>query len=82
MSAEPLAPDRANLYMIEIVGELGAPALNPASPYEFTRVKTGETTTTFWVTCDQAGLIGVLRYLHGLALVLQLVERASTAGTG
>jgi hypothetical protein len=82
MSVKAPAPDRASLYIIEIVGELGTPALNPSSPYEFTRVDAGETTTTFSVTCDQAGLIGVLRYLHGLALVIQSVDRASTAGTG
>jgi hypothetical protein len=31
---------------------------------------------------DQAGIVGVIRHLHGLGIVLLAVERSSGAATG
>jgi hypothetical protein len=69
-------------YLIELVGILHEADINPASPYDLERTKVGVTTSTFSLTSDQAGLIGLLRYLHGRGLVLQSVRRVQSDELG
>ena len=69
-------------YLIELVGILHEADINPASPYDLKRIGVGTTATTFSLVSDQAGLIGLLRYLHGRGLVLQSVRRVQSDELG
>ena len=63
-------------YQIEVRGRMDENDVNAMSPLEMTvvRVDADEehpcTSTLFTVRTDQAGLIGLIRHLHGLGLIL------------
>ncbi len=70
-------------YYIEIRGAVDEGAFNALSPLRATVVRTDPSAPLFTVTADQAGLIGLLRYLHGQGFVLlSLAREGSTLPTG
>ena len=63
------------LYQIEVRGQVSDSELNAMSPLQ-TRVMPKDTATTLLtVHTDQAGLIGLLRHLHGRGFVFLSVQR-------
>jgi hypothetical protein len=78
MSDQRLGSGEEGAYLIELAGILHEADINPASPYDLKRTGVGTTATTFSLVSDQAGLIGLLRYLHGRGLVLQSVQRVQS----
>ncbi len=75
MPGESLGSQSGGVYLIEIVGSIRESDVNLASPHTLTWAKASQNSTTFSVTGDQAGLIGVLRYLHGMGFVLESLNR-------
>jgi hypothetical protein len=82
MSDQRLGSGGGSAYLIEVMGILHEADINPASPYDLKRTGVGATATTFSVVSDQAGLIGLLRFLHGRGLVLQSVSRVQFDESG
>jgi hypothetical protein len=62
-------------YHIRLRGSLGEAEINAFSPLQMVLVQRGCTGTLFRVEADQAGMIGLMRHLHGLGLVLVSVQR-------
>ncbi|MGE5224444.1 MAG: hypothetical protein ACM3PY_18565 [Omnitrophica WOR_2 bacterium] len=62
--------DDYRIYKIKIHGQMEEEDILLACPLHFSTEQAGETATTFTIHTDQSGLIGLLRYLHGLGLVL------------
>jgi hypothetical protein len=65
-------------YVIKIQGHIDESLADWFGPLNITSV-TGEgdrlTTTLSGIVTDQAGLLGLIRHLHGLGIVLLSVER-------
>lgn len=75
--------DELSTYLIELRGEAVERELNATSPVRVTVVRAGEGTTILSACTDQSGLMGVLRYLHGLGFALMSVRRGPrTASAG
>lgn len=66
-------------YWIEICGAAAEDEINAATPINLTVARAEKDKTVLTVSTDQAGLIGLLRHLHGMGFVLLLV-RADTRG--
>lgn len=65
-------------YWIEIDGTAAEEEINAATPISMTIIQAGEDKTVLTVSTDQAGLIGLLRHLHGLGFVLLSVRADRT----
>ena len=61
-------------YQIELAGRMDEKELTEASPFQMTLLRQSPEATLFGVRTDQAGLIGLLRYLHGRGLRLLAVS--------
>jgi hypothetical protein len=53
-------------YLIQLRGPVDVDELNALTPLRMTRVRADTTTTLVTMSTDQAGLIGLMRHLHGL----------------
>ncbi len=62
-------------YRIEVRGRVEETAFNQTSPLQVTVVQTGPAATHCTVCTDQAGLVGLIRRLHGQGFVLLSVTR-------
>jgi hypothetical protein len=62
--------DEHNSYLIEMRGQLNEDDLNEFSPFELKLVRVEAASTTFLVSVDPSGLVGLIRCLHGRGLVL------------
>ena len=62
-------------YQIEVEGRVDQGDVNATSPRQVTVRRTDEIATLLTVRTDQAGLIGLLRHLHGRGEVLLSVAR-------
>ncbi len=72
--------DQKAQYVIKTEGCIDATLVDWFGPVEITSVVPdgGEAITTLsGIVTDQAGLVGLIRHLHGLGLVLLSIERAS-----
>ena len=63
-------------YFIQLRGQVAADEINARSPLLLTLIDTDPTLTRLSVTTDQAGLIGLLRHLHGSGFVILSVSRS------
>lgn len=63
-----------NTYLIQLRGQLDVTDLNAASPLVMRVVTVDITTTSFTVSTDQSGLIGLLRHLHARGMVILSVS--------
>lgn len=63
-------------YFIHLRGQVAADEINARSPLLLTQINTDPTLTRLNVTTDQAGLIGLLRHLHGSGFVILSVNRS------
>ncbi len=61
-------------YTIELSGQVDALDINAMSPLEVTVEKAELESTRISVCSDQAGLIGLMRHLHGIGLVVLWVH--------
>lgn len=68
--------DDSCTYFIQLRGQVAADEINTRSPLLLTLVNTDPASTRLTVTTDQAGLIGLLRQLHGLGFVILSVNRS------
>ncbi len=66
--------DDSCTYRIQLRGQVAADEINTRSPLLLTLVNTDPAATCLTVTTDQAGLIGLLRHLHGLGFVILSVN--------
>jgi hypothetical protein len=57
-------------YHIEVRGRVDKHDLNSMCPIEITEVREETAATLFVIRVDQAGLIGLIRYLHGRGFIL------------
>jgi hypothetical protein len=62
-------------YHIQIHGRVEENELNALSPLRMKVVHVDIDTTLLAICTDQAGLIGAIRYLHGLGFALSSVLR-------
>ena len=62
-------------YQIEIQGRIDVDDLNAISPLHISIKRENPDATQFTVNTDQSGLIGLMRYLHGLGFVFACVKR-------
>jgi len=62
-------------YHICVLGEMDENTFNKKSPLHIKVIHTDKSATLFTVCSDQAGLIGLIRYLHGQGFVLLSVHR-------
>jgi hypothetical protein len=58
-------PDQ-HTYLIQLRGSVDIEEVNARAPLQIAGVRADTTTTQVTVSTDQAGLIGLLRHLHGL----------------
>lgn len=65
MAGECIGQDAGSTYRLRILGEVSEDNVNRMSPCGVTLVRRDETSTTFRAATDQAGMIGLMRYLHG-----------------
>jgi hypothetical protein len=72
--------DDACTYFIQLRGQVAADEINTRSPLLLTLIDADPASTCLTVTTDQAGLIGLLRHLHGAGFVLLSVNRATRSG--
>ncbi len=73
--------DQKARYVIQTEGDVDASLVDWFGPVEIASVERegGEAITTLsGIVADQAGLVGLIRHLHGLGLVLISIERVST----
>ncbi len=57
-------------YLILLNGRVDESEINPLSPVMVTAENAEQAATLLAACCDQSGLIGLLRHLHGLGLEL------------
>lgn len=60
-------------YHIEVQGQLDENTFNASGPLRITVIRTDPAETLFAISADQAGLIGLLRYLHQQGYVIHSV---------
>jgi hypothetical protein len=73
-------PDPYAQYVIQIEGSIDESLAGWLGPVDIVRVveDSGRTVTTLsGITTDQAGLVGFIRYLHGLGMGLLSIERVT-----
>jgi hypothetical protein len=66
-------PDQ-HTYLVQLRGSMDIDELNALAPLQLTKVRADATATLVAASTDQAGLIGLMRYLHGLGLQLLSVK--------
>ncbi len=64
-------------YQIEVRGRIDEKDLNAMSPLPITIVRAESSSLQFSVYTDQAGLIGLLRHLHGRGIIFLSIMRES-----
>jgi len=64
-------------YFIHLRGQVAADEINTRSPLLLTQIGTDPASTCLTATTDQAGLIGLLRHLHGAGFVILSVNRSN-----
>ena len=62
-------------YLIRLHGPVDQGEINALSPLRLVLVQTSDAIALFCVEADQAGLIGLMRHLHGLGLRLVSMQR-------
>jgi hypothetical protein len=62
-------------YRIEVRGQLEEKAFNKTSPLQVTVVRTDPAAAHFTTCTDQAGLVGLIRHLHGQGFLLLSLYR-------
>ena len=62
-------------YRIEVRGQVSKNDLEAMGAAQAIEAGVGPVSTTLTLHADQAGLVGLLRQLHGLGLVLLSVQR-------
>jgi hypothetical protein len=62
-------------FQIEVRGPVDEHTFNATSPLQMQVMRKASGATLFTICTDQAGLIGLLRHLHGQGFVLQSVYR-------
>jgi len=62
--------DIFHTYRIEVQGQVDENVFNATSPLQVMVVRRDTGTTLFTICADQAGLIGLIRHLHGQGFVL------------
>lgn len=62
-------------YLIQLRGKIDEAEINTLSPLQVTMAGADDAMTMLTVCADQAGLIGLMRHLHGLGFVFQAVTR-------
>jgi len=62
-------------YLIRLRGQLDEEDINARSPIHMVLKRVDPAATLFMVFTDQSGLIGLMRYLHGLGVVLLSINR-------
>ncbi len=70
--------DQKAQYVIKTEGDVDSSLVDWFGPVEIAigAQETGETVTTLsGIVADQAGVVGLIRHLHGLGLVLLSIER-------
>ncbi|MBN1265631.1 MAG: hypothetical protein JXA25_09070 [Anaerolineales bacterium] len=68
-------------YYIMVKGTVEEQLLNTSSPSCMRVVQAGENKTQLVTRTDQAGLIGLIRFLHGQGfLLLSITQKAGTSG--
>ncbi len=69
-------------YTIQLRGQLSQAELSAMSPVAGIAVeRAAPGSTTFTISTDQSGLIGLLRYLHGLGYIILSMTRAEKVET-
>jgi hypothetical protein len=63
-----------NLYQFVIRGCIDADEINANSPLALQIIATPHERTLILASTDQAGMIGVIRHLHGLGLTILSVD--------
>ncbi len=66
-------------YLVQLRGQVDGDDLNACSPLQITVSRVDAATTWLTVDTDQAGLIGLLRHLHGMGFTFISLTRAETA---
>ncbi len=69
--------DDTCIYTIQLRGQVAADEVNTRSPFWLTLIAADPASTRMTATTDQAGLIGLLRHLHGSGFVILAVNRSS-----
>ena len=69
--------DDVHHYQIQIEGQMNEEDLNLMSPLKLKIEQADETAALLTVCTDQAGLVGMLRHLHGLGFVLLAVHNVT-----
>ena len=67
--------DEVCTYHIEVRDQVDESDFNAASPLQIIVVQVGPAATQFTICTDQAGLVGMIRYLHRHGFVLQSAYR-------
>jgi hypothetical protein len=67
--------DKLCTYHLRLHGQVEAGDLNAGGPLHVTVVEAGTAATELVISTDQAGIIGLLRHLHGRGFVLLSVDR-------
>ncbi|MBN1372753.1 MAG: hypothetical protein JW987_12505 [Anaerolineaceae bacterium] len=62
-------------YAITILGTVTEEDLNTTSPLAVTVAEVANDRTQVTLLSDQAGMVGVIRHLHGLGLILLSIDR-------
>lgn len=63
------------IYHLEVRGMVEEDEINAMSPLLMTVERVDTVTTLFAVRADQAGLIGLMRHLHGRGFIFRSVSR-------
>jgi hypothetical protein len=71
-------------YEIRLRGQVGEDEINALSPLQITREPAAShpgdpPATLFTVRTDQAGMVGLVRHLHGLGLVILSMRRVEAS---
>lgn len=80
--AQPINLNSQNVYEIRVRGEIDMSWLTGWGEAEVQPeiIGDGHPSTRFKIVTDQAGLVGLIRRLHGLGVVLVSIRQAPEAG--
>jgi hypothetical protein len=70
VTGERIGQGANSTYQLRLLGEVSQEDVNRMSPCRVSQVRRDEKTTTFRAVTDQAGMIGLMRYLHGMGFVI------------
>jgi hypothetical protein len=62
-------------YLIEVQGQANEQDVTTMGPHQISVVRADVAVTLFTISTDQAGLIGVIRHIHGKGFVILSVTR-------